>query len=111
MAPLLWTLLAAMAILPPVGLAAAPRTELALASAGACRQAVSHSRMVCLSGAHCQQEISPVLRSCRPTEGACAAAHEELRAQCGRQLPWYGSRECRAALEQVSHYCAREPQP
>ena len=39
--------------------------------------------MVCLSGADCQQEISPVLRSCRPMEGACAAAHEELRAQWG----------------------------
>ena len=109
MAPLLWTLLAAVLTMPPAGIASAPRDEMKLAAGNTCRQAVSHSRLVCLSGANCQQEISPVLRSCNATRDACRAAQEELRAQCGRQLPWYGSRECSAALREVSQYCAREP--
>jgi hypothetical protein len=73
-----------------------------------CRQAVSQSRLVCLSGSNCQREISPILRTCnQPQHASCAAAREDLRAQCAPQSPWYGSRECEDALRQVSHYCGQ----
>ena len=73
-----------------------------------CRQAVSQSRLVCLSGSNCQRAISPILRTCnQPQHASCAAAREDLRARCAPQSPWYGSRECEEALQQVSHYCGR----
>ena len=103
----LWTiaLVAAMASAE----AAAPPPPPRVAIAGmSCAQAVSQSRLVCLSGSNCQREISPILRTCNvPEHASCAAAREDLRTHCTPQSPWYGSRECESALRQVSHYCDR----
>lgn len=104
--------LAALAALPIIAFAAGPlpssnpiRTVVASSS---CSQAISQSRLLCLSGSNCQREISPILRSCNSTDqGACAAARDELRAACASPLPWYGSLECESAVRQVRHYCGR----
>ena len=34
------------------------------AAAGICKQAISQSRMICLTGANCQKEIGALLRAC-----------------------------------------------
>lgn len=86
--------------------AAAPPPPRAAAASESCRQAVSQSRLVCLTGSNCQREISPILRTCNALERAsCADARQELRTYCAPQSKWYGSRECETALTQVSHYC------
>jgi hypothetical protein len=73
-----------------------------------CRQAVSQSRMVCVSGNDCQKEISLVLRVCDASAAAsCVAARDDLRVFCSQPMPWDGSRGCESALRQVSHYCGR----
>lgn len=73
-----------------------------------CRQAVAQSRMVCVTGANCQKEISPILRACsRSSTASCIAAREEVLSHCRAVLPWYGSRECEEAARQVSDYCER----
>lgn len=90
-------LLLAAAALPSLQAASSPVN---------CRQAVSQSRLLCLTGSNCQREISPVLRTCKaPERAACAAARADLRTHCAAQSPWYGSRECESALLQVGHYC------
>lgn len=79
-----------------------------LVAAKSCKQAVTQSRLICLSGANCQREISPILRACNASgQASCSAAREDLQTYCGAQSPWYGSRECEGALQQVSHYCGR----
>ena len=96
------------AAMPSIQAAAPPvRSAQQLAVAGvSCRQAVSQSRLLCLTGSNCQREISPVLRTCNATDRtSCAAARADLRTHCAAQSPWYGSRECESALLQVSHYC------
>lgn len=109
---LLFAITAFAAAVPSFGHAAANSASesaerVSLASTS-CRQAVSQSRLVCLSGSNCQREISPILRTCnQPQHASCAAAREDLRMQCAPQSPWYGSRECEDALQQVSHYCGR----
>lgn len=107
-----YAVIAAWVFFPLAGQAAGPTQPGAprqvVAAADSCRQAVSQSRLVCLSGFNCQREISPVLRSCAPADStACMAARDELRTHCAPQSRWYGSRECDAALTQVSHYCGR----
>ena len=77
------------------------------AAAAFCKQAISQSRMICLTGANCQKEIGAVLRACDIPPAACAAARYELRTHCGKELPFDGSRECEGALKQVSRYCGR----
>jgi hypothetical protein len=96
-------LLAAAA--PSIEAAAPPPPQRLVALS--CKQAVSESRMVCLTGSNCQREISPILRTCHaPDRASCSAAREELRTYCAPQSKWYGTRECEEALAQVSHYCA-----
>jgi hypothetical protein len=74
----------------------------------ACKRAVAQSRMVCVSGTNCQREISEVLHASNASRApACASAREELRSKCASPTPWYGSKECQGALDQVGHYCAR----
>ena len=75
------------------------------AAAGICKQAISQSRMICLTGANCQKEIGAVLRACDASPAACTAARSELRTHCGKELPFDGSRECEGALRQVGRYC------
>lgn len=75
------------------------------AAAGVCKQAISQSRMICLTGANCQKEIGAVLRACDASPAACAAARYDLRTHCGKELPFDGSRECEGALRQVGRYC------
>lgn len=75
------------------------------AAAGVCKQAISQSRMICLTGASCQKEIGAVLRACDASPAACAAARYDLRTHCGKELPFDGSRECEGALRQVGRYC------
>ena len=71
-----------------------------------CRQAVSESRMICVSGNECQKEISLVLRVCdASTAASCVAARDDLRVFCSQPMPWDGSRGCESALRQVGHYC------
>jgi hypothetical protein len=106
---LLSAIIAAAGAMPGFARAAAnSASESAERVSPSCRQAVSQSRLVCLSGSNCQREISPILRTCnQPQHASCAAAREDLRAQCAPQSPWYGSRECEDALRQVSHYCGQ----
>lgn len=93
------------AVVPFIEAAAPPPPRGAMAGE-TCKQAVSQSRLVCLTGSNCQREISPILRTCNALERAsCADARQELRTYCAPQSKWYGSRECEDALVQVSHYC------
>jgi len=98
------------AVLPSIQAAAPPSqsTRHVAVAGGGCKQAISQSRLLCLTGSNCQREISPVLRTCHaPQRASCTAAREDLRAHCSTQSPWYGSRECESALRQVGHYCDR----
>lgn len=79
-----------------------------MAAPPGCKQAVAQSRMVCLTGSNCQREISQILESCSAsTAASCADAREEMRQHCRQAAPWYGTRECQAAVQQVGHYCER----
>lgn len=73
-----------------------------------CKQAVAQSRMLCVTGSHCQREISSILQACSQSSAAsCVEARGDLRTYCSEVSPWYGTRECDAALKQVRHYCDR----
>lgn len=111
---MLTQMLAKLALM--TGLALSARTATAIedfkpnglpVAAGICKQAISQSRMICLTGANCQKEIGAVLRDCDASPAACTAARYELRTHCGKELPFDGSRECEGALKQVGRYCDR----
>lgn len=75
--------------------------------APSCRDAVEQSRMICITGSNCQKEISRILQACRVSNPspACTTAREDLRTQCGHPAPFDSTRNCNAALKQVSEYC------
>ena len=94
------------AVVPFLEAAAPPPAHRVTLASPSCQQAVSQSRLVCLTGSNCQREISPILRTCNvPERASCAEARAELRTYCAPQSTVYGSRECEDALVQVSHYC------
>jgi len=98
--------------MPIIAFAAGPSlsasTTRTVVASLSCTDAISQSRLLCLSGSNCQREISPILRSCNSTDqAACVAARGELRAACASPLPWYGSLGCESAVRQVHHYCGR----
>ena len=104
--------LVALAAMPVIAFAAGPSlsssTTRTVVASLSCSDAISQSRLLCLSGSNCQREISPILRSCSSTDQpACVAARDGLRAACASPLPWYGSLECESAVRQVHHYCGR----
>jgi hypothetical protein len=98
---------ATLVALTPVEAPSDAQRELATAPPS-CKQAVAQSRMLCVTGSHCQREISAILDACsRSSAASCVAARDDLRAYCSEVSPWYGTRECDAALKQVRHYCGR----
>ena len=102
----LTALVAALLVAPAHAAAAGEATR-----AGAhesCRNAVGDSRMICVSGENCQKEISSILAACSASKSPpCAAAREDVRKTCSRESPWYGTRQCQAALEQIARRCDR----
>lgn len=90
------------------GVAHAEERALQWVNAARCKEAVSESRLLCVSGARCVREISLILRSCDAQAGSsCALAREALRDACGRESDWYGSRDCHKAVQEVGARCAR----
>ena len=64
--------------------------------------------MICITGSECQKEISELLHACETSQAAsCVQARDDVRKQCTSGSPWYGTRECNAAVEQLAHYCDR----
>lgn len=90
------------------GVAHAEERTLQRVSAESCKDAVSQSRMLCVSGARCVREIGLILRACATHTGSsCAVARDQLRDACGRESDWYGSRDCHKAVQEVGARCAR----